>query len=119
MKTFDLKTPHGRYYGATIQPGWYPKQDPSEPDQIGWHVVAVSGEPIGNPTVNLWDPPVFPADGCVFIKITEEFEGWLDSLVNAGFVKPTGRIESAGYVERYAAECRVLVSELMEVDHGG
>ena len=115
MITFDLKARFGTYHGCTIQPGRYPKQDPGEPDQVGWYVLASTGEPLGQPTVNLWDPPVFPAEGCVFIKVTPEFEGWLESLQAAGLVEPTGREEGAGYVDRYAAECRVLNPELLQV----
>ena len=115
MVTFDLKARFGEEPGCTIRPGRYPKATPAEPDQVGWQVLSARGEPLGQPTVNLWDPPVFPADGCVFVKITPEFEGWLDSLVAAGLVEPTGRIEPAGYVERYAAECRVLNPALLEV----
>jgi hypothetical protein len=99
---------------ATIRPGYYPKITPEEPQQIGWHVVG-DGELLGTPTVNLWSPPVFPAEGCVFVKITDEYAGWLESLVAAGLVEPTGRIEPAGLVERYAAECRVLNPELLQV----
>lgn len=116
MVTFDLKGSRiGDEPGCTIHPGRYPKEQPSDPDQIGWQVLSARGEPLGQPTVNLWSPPVFPAEGCVFVKITPEFDGWLDSLVAAGLVETTGRIEPAGYVERYAAECRVLNPELLEV----
>lgn len=110
--TFDLKS---RYCNeqAQIVPGRYPKAEPDEPQQIGWHVLSEHGEPLGQPTVNLWDPPQFPAKGCVFIKITDEYEGWLESLEAAGLVERTGRVLSAGYVERYAAEARVLKPELL------
>lgn len=100
---------------CVITTGRYPKQDPSEPDQIGWRVKSLRGEPIGDPTVNLWSPPEFPAPGCVFFKITPQFEGWLECFVAAGIVEETGRIMPAGYVERYASECRVLKPELLQV----
>ena len=112
---FDLTTHGHTYAGATIHPGFYPKAQPDDPQQIGWQVLAADGEPLGQPTVNLWDPPVFPAPGCVFIKVTRQWEGWLESLVAAGIVEPTGREEGAGFVDRYAAECRVLRPELLQV----
>lgn len=119
MVTFDLKGARGgNELGCSITTGHYPKadpSDPSEPDQVGWLVSSARGEPLGQPTVNLWSPPTYPADGCVFIKITPEFDGWLDSLIAAGLVEPTGRIEPAGHVSRYAAECRVLRPELRSV----
>lgn len=111
---FNLKS---RYINerAQIVPGYYPKALPEDPQQIGWHVLSERGEPLGQPTVNLWDPPQFPAEGCVLVKITPEYEGWLESLEAAGLVEQTGRICAGGYVERYAAECRVLKPELLEV----
>lgn len=118
MRTFNLKTRNGDYADARIIPGYYPKGQPTDPQQIGWHVESARGEPLGSPTVNLWNPPLFPAEGCVFVKVTREYEGWLTSLGAAGFVEPTGRVEGAGMVERYAAECRVLVPELLEVNDG-
>jgi hypothetical protein len=115
MITFTLTTPRATYEGATIHPGFYPREKPTDPQQIGWQVEH-RGEALGTATVNLWDPPVFPADRCVFVKITPQFAGWLESLQVAGLVEPTGRIESAGHVERYAAECRVLNPGLLVVD---
>lgn len=119
MVTFDLKGSRiGDEPGCTIQTGRYPKNDdsdPTEPEQIGWRVLSASGEPLGQPTVNLWSPPVYPSEGCVFIKITGEYQGWLESLEAAGLVEQTGRVEGAGFVERYAAECRVLRPELLRV----
>lgn len=114
MVTFDLKARLGNYPGAQIQTGYYPKENPADPQQVGWRVIQ-GGEYIGSPTVNLWSPPTFPAAGCVFIKITPEFQGWLESMEAAGLVERTGRIEGAGFVEQYAAEARVLVPELLEV----
>ena len=116
MITFALNARGMSDPAATIETGFYPKERDSDPQQIGWRVSASDGEPLGSPTVNLWSPPVFPAEGCVFIKITAQFEGWLDSLVAAGLVEPTGRIEAAGFVDRYAAECRVLNPALLEVE---
>lgn len=119
MITFDLKGSRiGEEPGCTIHPGRYPKNDdsdPSEPQQIGWQVLSARGEPLGQPTVNLWSPPTYPADGCVFVKITPEYEGWMESLIAAGLIESTGRIVPAGHVERYAAECRVLNPELLVV----
>lgn len=112
--TFELKSKWVNEQ-AQIVPGRYPKAEPGDPDQIGWHVLSMEGEPLGQPTVNLWAEPQFPSPGCVFIKITDEFDGWLESLEAAGLVERTGRICSAGYVAEYAAECRVLKPELMEV----
>ncbi len=113
MVKFYLRTLHRDYPEAIISAARYPKQDDDEPDQTGWRVVAASGEPIGQPTVNLWSPPTYPAEGCVFIKITPQFDGWLDSLKAAGLVEETGRVEGAGFVDRYAAECRVLDKRLL------
>lgn len=115
MVTFDLKTRWADYPGAKIQTGYYPKESSGDPRQIGWRIMQ-GGEYIGSPTVNLWSPPVFPADGCVFVKITAEFQGWLESMEAAGLVERTGRIEGAGHVAEYAAECRVLLPELLEVE---
>lgn len=115
MISFALNSRNITEAQAVIHPGLYLKADPADPQQIGWKVLSAEGEPLGQPTVNLWSPPVFPAEGCVFIKITREYEGGLESLEAAGLVERTGRIESAGYVERYAAECRVLKPELLEV----
>jgi hypothetical protein len=116
MVTFDLKgSAIGDEPGCTIHPGRYPKEKPTDPDQVGWQVLSARGEPLGQPTVNLWDPPVFPAAGCVFVKVTREYRGWLESLIDAGLVEPTGREEGAGFVERYAVECRVLNPELLKV----
>lgn len=111
---FRLALPEGAI-DAVISPGFYPKDKPTDPQQIGWQVSAIDGEPLGQPTVNLWNPPVFPAPGCVFIKVTDQWLGWLESLQAAGIVEPTGRIEGAGFVDRYAAECRVLRPELLQV----
>lgn len=116
MVTFDLKgSALGDEPGCTIHPGRYPKQSADEPDQVGWQALSARGEPLGQPTVNLWDPPVFPAPGCVFVKVTREYRGWLESLIAAGLVEPTGREEGSGYVDRYAVECRVLNPQLLEV----
>lgn len=112
--TFDLKTAHGNYPSASIEIGQYPKQDPFEATQTGWRVNSQHGEPIGSPTVNLWNPPVFPAEGCVFIKITPEYSGWIESLEAAKLVERTGRIEGAGFIAEYAAECRVLNPALLK-----
>lgn len=115
MVKFDLMgTRLGPEPGCTIRTGFYPKQDPSEPDQVGWQVVSERGEYLAQPTVNLWDPPVFPAEGCVWFKVTPEFAGWIEAFIEAGLIEPTGRETGAGYVERYAAECRVLNPELLE-----
>lgn len=114
MITFRLKTRHFNEDCALL-PGYYPKADPADPQQVGWRCAGLDGGPIGQPTVNLWDPPVFPAEGCVWIKVTREYGGWLESLIAAGLVEPTGRVSGAGLVERYAAECRVLMPELLEV----
>lgn len=100
---------------AYIQTGLYPKIDPYEPEQFGWRVMSNDGEYLGMATVNLADYGDFPEPGCVFVKITPELGGWLDSLIAAGFVEATGRILSAGYVKNYAVECRVLKPELLKL----
>ena len=116
MLTFDLKnTIMGDLAGCSIFVGRYPKGRPTDPVQTAWQVYSAHGDALGVPTVNLWDPPTFPDPGCVFIKTTPEFCGWLDSMEAADLVKRTGRIEAAGFVERYAAECRVLKPELLAV----
>ena len=109
---FHLKTPRFDE-PAVIEIGFYGKESPDDPTQTGWRVYAENGEPIGSPTVNLWSPPVFPAPGCVFIRVTDEYAGWLECFEELGFVERTGRVERAGFVERYAEECRVLLPELI------
>lgn len=113
--TFHLRARFGEYPDARIVTGYYPKDEPGDPQQVGWTVLAADGEPLGVPTVNLWNPPVFPTPGCVFIRITREYEGWLESLEAAKLVERTGRVVGAGFVERYAAECRVLDPDLLRV----
>lgn len=112
--TFDLKARYGSFSGCTIRVGYYPQSQPGDPDQIGWSVLSADGEPLGTPTVNLWVDRYFPDNGCVLIRVTNEYEGWLESLIAAGLVEPTGREFPAGMVERYAVECRVLDPTLLE-----
>lgn len=115
MVTFDLKTKYASYAGCNIEAGHYPKFSPGEPDQVGWRILK-DGEPIITPTVNLSESGQFPAAGCVFIRTADQYTGILESLCTAGILVETGRVVSAGFVERYATECRVLHSDLMVVD---
>ncbi len=112
MVAFELKTKRGLDMTAIIEVGFYPKMTPLEPDQTGWLVTKADGWPLGTPTVNLAEYGQYPAPGCVFIKVTPEYSGWLESIVGAGLIEPTGRELAAGYVERYAIEARVLHPKL-------
>ena len=114
MITFELKSKHIHCKEASINPGHYPRMDGDPVEQIGWQVYG-DFEPLGVPTVNLADYDEFPSPGCVFVKITPEYDGWLTSLIDAGLVEETGRILPAGLFDRYASECRVLKPELLEV----
>ena len=60
------------------------------------------GDPIATATVNIPDEPL--PDNHVFIKNWSENEGILDSLVEADYVKPTGRTVNTGYVTAIEAE---------------
>lgn len=53
--------------------------------------------------------PVPPASNCLWIKDWSENEGVLDSLVKAGVVKPTGRVQATGFVEAHEAELLVKI----------
>lgn len=72
----------------------------------------------GSPALRLWceDGPlatatVFlshatPAEGCVWIKDYSENEGMLASLIEAGVIEATGRVERAGFVPVWEARLR-------------
>ena len=63
---------------------------------------ADTGEPIATATVNLPDQPL--PDNHVFIKNWSENEGILDSLVEANYIKPTGRRVNTGFVTAIEVE---------------
>jgi hypothetical protein len=121
MVTFALKTRYSACPQARIIPAYYPGLGTRGEQMVGWHVMGDCGEGyeenLGSPTVNLApSEEVSPAHGCVFIKITKEFEGYLESLMDAKLVAPTGRIFGAGYVKDYAVEVRVLDPSLLVVE---
>lgn len=62
------------------------------------------GEPIATATINI---PVILEHDEVLIKNYSENEGMLEALVDAGVVKPTGRVIQTGFVE--VPVCKLLV----------
>lgn len=58
-------------------------------------------EPLATATVNL--PNDMPAAGCVWIRNSEENEGMLQLLVDAGVVEPTGRTTTSGWITVFEA----------------
>jgi hypothetical protein len=108
MTTFAFKSKFSKCPDAEIVVGQYPN------GSTAWQVVGDCGEgyqeTITTPTVALG---MLPPEGCVFIKITDDFSGVLDSLVRANIVVDTGERKSSGWVDDYAAVCRVNDSSLL------
>jgi hypothetical protein len=108
MTKFALTTKYSKCPDAEIVPGRYPN------GSTGWDVYGDCGEgfpeAIGTPTVALGQ---LPPEDCVFIKVTDDYKGWLESLVRAHIVEDTGKRVGAGYVAEYAAVCRVKVPGLI------
>lgn len=119
MTKFALKTKYSKCPDAEIVVGQYGN------GSTAWTVVGICGgnndpddrdpmagclETIGVPTVALDE---LPPEGCVFIRCGEDHEGWLDSLVRANIVEDTEERRRSGWVENYAAVCRVKVPSLL------
>lgn len=117
---FALKTKYSRCPDAEIVVGQY------DNGSTAWTVIGDCGgtsygedehdpmagiiETIGVPTVNLGE---LPPEGCVFIRCGEDKAGWLESLVAANIVEDTGERRRSGWVDNYAAVCRVKVPSLL------
>lgn len=116
MITMKLETRYTKCEAATIHVLSYP-QGPGEPLQTGWRLFGDCGEgfpePIGDPTVNMEAYGEFPSPGCVFIKVTDEYEGYLESFIKAGLVELTGRVVAAKFTKVYCVEAKVLNPELL------
>lgn len=120
MTKFALKTKYSKCPDAEIVVGHY------HDGSTAWTVIGDCGgtpygederdpmagiiETIGVPTVCLDSPP---PEGCVFIRCGEDKKGWLESLLAANIVEDTGERRRSGWVEDYAAVCRVKVPSLL------
>lgn len=108
MTKFALKTRFSSCPDAEIQVGRYSN------GSTAWNVIGDCGEGypenIGTPTVAL---DVLPPDGCVFIRIGDEYKGWLESLVKANVVEDIRQTVGSGYVSEYATACRVRDQSLL------
>lgn len=110
--TFDYRSKYISCPEARLIPGQY--MDGSLALQIVGDCGAGYEENISTATVCLVDYSQEPEPDHVFVKVTPECEGVLQSLQKAGVVGEPVRWIAAGYVARYAAECPVLLPELLE-----
>lgn len=107
MSPITITTPKRTFEGVRLEAGHYPYMG-----GIGWRATLSTGELWGQPTVSLIEQGDHPGPGHVFLKVTPEWAGWLESLIAAGVVEDTGERFAAGFVDVYAARCRILLPEL-------
>lgn len=110
--TFDYRSKYISCPEARLIPGQY--MDGSLALQIVGDCGAGYEENLSTVTVCMVDYNQRPAPCHAFIRLTGPAEGALTCLQKAGVVGQVVRQLDAGFVECYAAECPVLLPELLE-----